>query len=250
MPRIRQPPAASPHWTLHTLHVPCRRCPLATSQSPGEKARRPFARRLLGRGRPPGSDGCVAGCPRPAGVCGEHGSPRTLTFLRPPPLTAPSRLPPGAPPRRLPRTWAGAKGAESPAGAEPGGGRGLGVMGVTWRYGRGECVGGGAIRAAPGLRAAPSRAGGSGGGARQRRGDWLRRPETSGSRGPSGRPARRGAVGSSGLVTESRPRPRRPPPPSPGCAAAVARTRRRAPRRLQPRGLRSPHLPHAHHDED
>lgn len=50
-------------------------------------------------------------------------------------------------------------------------------------------------------RAAPSRGraggGGGGGGAGERRGDWLRRAETSGSRGPSGRPARRGAVGSS-----------------------------------------------------
>jgi hypothetical protein len=115
----------------------------------------------------------------------------------------------------------------------------------AWRV-----VGGGVIRAALGLWAAPSRAGGSGRGARQRRGDWLRRAETSGSRGPCGRPARRGAVGSSGLVTKSCSRPCRPPLLSLGCAAAVARTRRRAPRRLQPRGLRSPRLPHAHHDED
>lgn len=219
----------------------------------GERATA-VCRRLRGQGCTPGFDQKVSGCwprlglPVKSAVASYAHLPRATTL----PVTVPCRLPPAAPPRWLPRTWAGATGASSPAG-------GVAWLGAwLWRQGRTlemwawRVVGGGVIRAALGLRAAPSRAGGSGRGARQRRGDWLRRAETSGSRGPSGRPARRGAVGSSGLVTESCSRPCRPPPLSLGCAAAaVARTRRRAPRRLlQPRGLRSPRLPHAHHDED
>lgn len=54
----------------------------------------------------------------------------------------------------------------------------------------------------------------------QRRGDWLRRAETSGSRGLSGRPARRGAVGSSARGSEE------VSSAVPSAAAAVAGLRR------------------------
>lgn len=229
---------------------PCRRCLSATSQSLEENAPWRFAGgsqsedTLRALTATPQADG-----PRPglsaqsAADSGAH-LPQATTQM----VTTPSRLPPAAPAVLLSSHLGGGYRRREPgrSGACSGGGAlaswaGPGKLGGA--------VGGGAIRAALGFRAAPSRAGGSGRGARQRREDWLRRAETSGSRGPSGRPARRGAVGSSGLVTETCSRPCRPLPQSLGCAA-VAGTRRRAPRRLQPRGLRSPRLPHAHHDED
>lgn len=107
----------------------------------------------------------------------------------------------------------------------------------------GVVIGGGASRAALGLRAKPSWAGGSGRGARQRRGDWLQR---------AGdvrllRPQRlAGAVRLSRLEWSSNGELA----PALQSSAAVAVLRRRALRRLQSRGLGSPRLPHAHHDED
>lgn len=208
--------------------------------------------RLRGRGRPPGFDHSVAGCgPRPGLPVESAVTSDEPTFLGPTPCRSlcPADFRPQ--PRRA-GFLAPGRGLQAQAARLGRGLSGAGLLhhGRTLEMWAWRVVGGGVIREALGLRAAPSRAGGSGRGARQRRGDWLRRAETSGSRGPSGRPARRGAVGSSGLVTGSCSRPCRSPPPSLGCAAAVARTRRRAPRRLQPRGLRSPQLPHAHHDED
>lgn len=107
-------------------------------------------------------------------------------------------------------------GASSPPGAAPGRGR--------------EAVAAAAARA-------------------QRRGDWLWRPETSGSRGPSGSPARRGAVGLSAHGSEEGSCAA-PPSAAVFGLRRLSRTPLHTPRRLHPRGRRSPPRWRAHHDEE
>lgn len=140
-------------------------------------------RRLRDQGRPPGFGHYVVGCrPRP-GLPVESAATTTPTFLGPPPC--PSLCPADFRPQpRRAGFLAPGRGLQAQV-ARLGRGR---VGGGALRHGRTlemwawRVVGGGVIREALGLRAAPSRAGGSGRGARQRRGDWLRRAETSGSR--------------------------------------------------------------------
>lgn len=133
----------------------------------------------------------------------------------------PGRIEPAALPEPGPEPLSGAGRGRAP-GRGRGGGRGL------------------AAEAAPG-RARPRAGGGGGGsgGAVQRRGDWLRRAETSGSRGLSGSPARRGAVGSSAHGSEEVSSA----VPPPAAVAGLRRSSRDAPLRSSPPPPLRPPLP-------